>query len=175
MNFRMYGFVVHFVTLTQFRLTFHRLVIKYLPRNIWAADIIPVRSRKRLFLPANPESFSHLALAFRGSCQVDALLFGGMSWLVGVNKLNIRAVWNFLESGKPIYSVVWLLDYDQQNHKHIDFVLGVFDRSQTYSANEINLILAIDGETNKPIEWVDIDPEAFTGNMNISTYKAAAL
>ncbi|KAB5522676.1 hypothetical protein PHYPO_G00162210 [Pangasianodon hypophthalmus] len=37
-------------------------------------------------------------------------------------------------------------------------------RSQTYSANEINMILAIDGETNKPIEWVDIDPEAFTEN-----------
>ncbi|TSL34513.1 Acetylcholine receptor subunit gamma [Bagarius yarrelli] len=37
-------------------------------------------------------------------------------------------------------------------------------RSQTYSANEINMILAIDGETNKSIEWVDIDPEAFTEN-----------
>ncbi|XP_053473825.1 acetylcholine receptor subunit epsilon isoform X1 [Ictalurus furcatus] len=37
-------------------------------------------------------------------------------------------------------------------------------RSQTYSANEINMILAVDGETNKPIEWVDIDPEAFTEN-----------
>ncbi|XP_053340864.1 acetylcholine receptor subunit epsilon [Clarias gariepinus] len=37
-------------------------------------------------------------------------------------------------------------------------------RSQTYSANEINMILAIDAETNKPIEWVDIDPEAFTEN-----------
>ncbi|KAK2816568.1 hypothetical protein Q7C36_022839 [Tachysurus vachellii] len=37
-------------------------------------------------------------------------------------------------------------------------------RSQTYSANEINIILAIDYETNKPIEWVDIDPEAFTEN-----------
>ncbi|XP_062844610.1 acetylcholine receptor subunit epsilon [Trichomycterus rosablanca] len=37
-------------------------------------------------------------------------------------------------------------------------------RSQTYSANEIDMILAVDGETNKPIEWVDIDPEAFTEN-----------
>ncbi|KAM6969740.1 acetylcholine receptor subunit epsilon [Aplochiton taeniatus] len=37
-------------------------------------------------------------------------------------------------------------------------------RSQTYSANELNLILAIDADTQKPIEWVDIDPEAFTEN-----------
>ncbi|KAM3600671.1 uncharacterized protein V6R79_000451 [Siganus canaliculatus] len=35
-------------------------------------------------------------------------------------------------------------------------------RSQTYSANEVNLILAVeDGQT---IEWVDIDPQAFTEN-----------
>lgn len=51
--------------------------------------------------------------------------------------------------------------------------MAVFDRSQTYSANEINMILAVDGETNKPIEWVDIDPEAFTGNKNTSTYNTA--
>eukprot|EP00063_Salmo_salar_P078127 XP_014052962.1 PREDICTED: acetylcholine receptor subunit gamma-like isoform X1 [Salmo salar] len=37
-------------------------------------------------------------------------------------------------------------------------------RSQTYSANELEIILAVDAETNKPIEWVDIDPEAFTEN-----------
>uniref|UniRef100_A0A8B9HUS1 Cholinergic receptor nicotinic gamma subunit n=1 Tax=Astyanax mexicanus TaxID=7994 RepID=A0A8B9HUS1_ASTMX len=37
-------------------------------------------------------------------------------------------------------------------------------RSQTYSANEIDMILAIDADTQKPIEWVDIDPEAFTEN-----------
>lgn len=56
------------------------------------------------------------------------------------------------------------------------FVVVVSDRSQTYSANEINMILAIDSETKKPIEWVDIDPEAFTGNTyNIPTYKATAL
>uniref|UniRef100_A0A3B4UD81 Acetylcholine receptor subunit epsilon n=1 Tax=Seriola dumerili TaxID=41447 RepID=A0A3B4UD81_SERDU len=36
-------------------------------------------------------------------------------------------------------------------------------RSQTYSANEVDLILAFD-ETEKTIEWVDIDPEAFTEN-----------
>ncbi|XP_060912477.1 acetylcholine receptor subunit epsilon isoform X1 [Labrus mixtus] len=36
-------------------------------------------------------------------------------------------------------------------------------RSQTYSANELNLILAV-GETGEKIEWVDIDPEAFTEN-----------
>lgn len=36
-------------------------------------------------------------------------------------------------------------------------------RSQTYSANEVDLILAV-GETGNVIEWVDIDPEAFTEN-----------
>ncbi|XP_071390952.1 acetylcholine receptor subunit epsilon [Centroberyx affinis] len=36
-------------------------------------------------------------------------------------------------------------------------------RSQTYSANEVDLILAV-GETRETIEWVDIDPEAFTEN-----------
>ncbi|XP_061659759.1 acetylcholine receptor subunit epsilon [Syngnathoides biaculeatus] len=36
-------------------------------------------------------------------------------------------------------------------------------RSQTYSANEVDLILAA-GETGERIEWVDIDPEAFTEN-----------
>ncbi|XP_036380729.1 acetylcholine receptor subunit epsilon isoform X2 [Megalops cyprinoides] len=35
-------------------------------------------------------------------------------------------------------------------------------RSQTYSANEVDLILA--QENNTTIEWVDIDPEAFTEN-----------
>uniref|UniRef100_A0A674E2U9 Acetylcholine receptor subunit epsilon n=1 Tax=Salmo trutta TaxID=8032 RepID=A0A674E2U9_SALTR len=37
-------------------------------------------------------------------------------------------------------------------------------RSQTYSANELEIILAVDTETEQPIEWVDIDPEAFTEN-----------
>lgn len=36
-------------------------------------------------------------------------------------------------------------------------------RSQTYSANEVDLTLAV-GEDQKTIEWVDIDPEAFTEN-----------
>ncbi|XP_033834258.1 acetylcholine receptor subunit epsilon [Periophthalmus magnuspinnatus] len=36
-------------------------------------------------------------------------------------------------------------------------------RSQTYSANEVDLTLAV-GETGQTIEWVDIDPEAFTEN-----------
>lgn len=36
-------------------------------------------------------------------------------------------------------------------------------RSQTYSANEVDLILA-DGESGEIIEWVEIDPEAFTEN-----------
>ena len=36
-------------------------------------------------------------------------------------------------------------------------------RSQTYSTNEINLQLSQeDGQT---IEWIFIDPEAFTGNL----------
>lgn len=33
--------------------------------------------------------------------------------------------------------------------------------SQTYSANEIKLVLKEDD--NITLEWVDIDPEAFTG------------
>lgn len=36
-------------------------------------------------------------------------------------------------------------------------------RSQTYSAKEVDLILAMDLDTEQPIEWVVIDPEAFTG------------
>ncbi|XP_056451589.1 acetylcholine receptor subunit epsilon isoform X2 [Gadus chalcogrammus] len=36
-------------------------------------------------------------------------------------------------------------------------------RSQTYTANELDIILAI-AETGETIEWVDIDPEAFTEN-----------
>lgn len=37
-------------------------------------------------------------------------------------------------------------------------------RSQTYSASEVDIILAVDEELGGPIEWVDIDPEAFTEN-----------
>lgn len=33
--------------------------------------------------------------------------------------------------------------------------------SQTYSANEIEMVLKV--EDNHTLEWVDIDPEAFTG------------
>lgn len=40
-----------------------------------------------------------------------------------------------------------------------------YHRSQTYSANEVDLILAV-GETGETIEWVDIDPEAFTGILH---------
>ncbi|KAK5858338.1 hypothetical protein PBY51_002485 [Eleginops maclovinus] len=36
-------------------------------------------------------------------------------------------------------------------------------RSQTYSSNEVDLLLAV-GDTGETIEWVDIDPEAFTEN-----------
>lgn len=36
-------------------------------------------------------------------------------------------------------------------------------RSQTYSANEVDLTLAL-GDNGETIEWVDIDPEAFTEN-----------
>lgn len=35
-------------------------------------------------------------------------------------------------------------------------------RSQTYSAKEVDLILALN-ENGQAIQWVDIDPEAFTG------------
>lgn len=38
-------------------------------------------------------------------------------------------------------------------------------RSQTYSANEVDLILAV-GEEGETIEWVEIDPEAFTGTVH---------
>jgi hypothetical protein len=38
--------------------------------------------------------------------------------------------------------------------------LPVFS-SQTYNANEIELVLT--EEDNQPVEWVVIDPEAFTG------------
>lgn len=34
-------------------------------------------------------------------------------------------------------------------------------RSQTYSANEINLLLTV--EEGQTVEWISIDPEAFTG------------
>ncbi|KAL3043014.1 acetylcholine receptor subunit epsilon [Trematomus bernacchii] len=37
-------------------------------------------------------------------------------------------------------------------------------RSQTYSANEVVLLLAFDDEGETMIEWVDIDPQAFTEN-----------
>lgn len=39
-------------------------------------------------------------------------------------------------------------------------------RSQTYSASEVDIILAINEEGRK-IEWVEIDPEAFTGIRDI--------
>lgn len=35
-------------------------------------------------------------------------------------------------------------------------------RSQTYSANEINLLLTV--EEGQTVEWISIDPEAFTGS-----------
>ncbi|XP_069618312.1 acetylcholine receptor subunit epsilon-like [Ranitomeya imitator] len=37
-------------------------------------------------------------------------------------------------------------------------------RSKTYNAKEVDLQLALDDEGVKKIEWVDIDPEAFTEN-----------
>lgn len=37
-------------------------------------------------------------------------------------------------------------------------------RSQTYSTNEINLQLS--QEEGQTIEWIFIDPEAFTGNLH---------
>lgn len=41
-----------------------------------------------------------------------------------------------------------------------------FLSSQTYSANEVELFLK--EEDNHTLEWVDIDPEAFTGTTAIS-------
>lgn len=37
--------------------------------------------------------------------------------------------------------------------------------SQTYSANEIDMVLKV--ENNHTMEWVDIDPEAFTGKATL--------
>lgn len=37
--------------------------------------------------------------------------------------------------------------------------------SQTYSANEIDMVLKV--EDNHTLEWVDIDPEAFTGKATL--------
>ncbi|KAM3927285.1 acetylcholine receptor subunit epsilon-like [Leptodactylus fuscus] len=37
-------------------------------------------------------------------------------------------------------------------------------RSKTYNAKEVDLQLALDDDTLEKIEWVDIDPEAFTEN-----------
>ncbi|XP_056426040.1 acetylcholine receptor subunit epsilon-like isoform X2 [Hyla sarda] len=37
-------------------------------------------------------------------------------------------------------------------------------RSKTYNSKEVDLQLALDDDTQKMIEWVDIDPEAFTEN-----------
>ncbi|XP_018096818.1 acetylcholine receptor subunit gamma isoform X1 [Xenopus laevis] len=39
--------------------------------------------------------------------------------------------------------------------------VGLENKSQTYSANEIELLLTVDEQT---IEWIEIDPEAFTEN-----------
>lgn len=39
-------------------------------------------------------------------------------------------------------------------------------RSQTYSANEVELDLAHMDETDIVIEWVEIDPAAFTGTLH---------
>lgn len=44
------------------------------------------------------------------------------------------------------------------------YLLSVFS-SQTYSANEIDMVLKV--EDNHTLEWVDIDPEAFTGNATL--------
>uniref|UniRef100_A0A8C7KZ27 Cholinergic receptor, nicotinic, epsilon n=1 Tax=Oncorhynchus kisutch TaxID=8019 RepID=A0A8C7KZ27_ONCKI len=52
------------------------------------------------------------------------------------------------------YNTVWLPENN--------LMWPTMPMSQRYSANEFEIILAVDAETNKPIEWVDIDPEAFT-------------
>ncbi|XP_076866972.1 acetylcholine receptor subunit epsilon [Brachyhypopomus gauderio] len=72
----------------------------------------------------------------------------------------------------PDGSIYWLPPAIYRSTCAIEITYFPFDwqncslvfRSQTYSANEINLILALDLETGLPIEWVVIDPEAFTEN-----------
>lgn len=44
------------------------------------------------------------------------------------------------------------------------YPLTVFS-SQTYSANEIDMVLKV--EDNHTLEWIDIDPEAFTGDATL--------
>ncbi|XP_077402478.1 acetylcholine receptor subunit epsilon isoform X3 [Vanacampus margaritifer] len=67
---------------------------------------------------------------------------------------------------------VWLPDIVLENNTcAIEITYFPFDyqnctlafRSQTYSANEVDLILAA-ADSGERIEWVDIDPEAFTEN-----------
>lgn len=43
--------------------------------------------------------------------------------------------------------------------------LGSVCSSQTYSANEIDMALTV--EENRTLEWVDIEPEAFTGKATL--------
>ncbi len=59
------------------------------------------------------------------------------------------------------------LDLHPSNYYFLFYSLltSTTPRSQTYSANEVDLILAV-GETGETIEWVDIDPEAFTGTVH---------
>ncbi|KAI3374997.1 hypothetical protein L3Q82_021527, partial [Scortum barcoo] len=73
----------------------------------------------------------------------------------------------------PNGCVYWLppaIYHQQRLHRHCQLLSLSFDwqnctmvfRSQTYSANEIELVLK--EEENHTLEWVDIDPEAFTEN-----------
>ncbi|XP_058876309.1 acetylcholine receptor subunit gamma [Acipenser ruthenus] len=72
----------------------------------------------------------------------------------------------------PDGSVYWLPPAIYRSACSVEVTYFPFDwqnctllfRSQTYSGNEIDIQLAVDGDTGKPIEWVDIDPEAFTEN-----------
>lgn len=54
------------------------------------------------------------------------------------------------------------------SRSYSSYLLSAFS-SQTYSANEIELVLS--QEDNHTLEWVDIDPEAFTGITNILEFE----
>uniref|UniRef100_A0A673MXI4 Cholinergic receptor, nicotinic, epsilon n=1 Tax=Sinocyclocheilus rhinocerous TaxID=307959 RepID=A0A673MXI4_9TELE len=88
---------------------------------------------------------------------------------------DYRLAWNTSEYHgidliRVPYNTVWLPDiyifhFILYIYIYIHIYISFYTRrSQTYSAKEIDMVLAEDADTGKPIEWVDIDPEAFTEN-----------
>ncbi|XP_030043824.1 acetylcholine receptor subunit epsilon isoform X3 [Microcaecilia unicolor] len=77
-------------------------------------------------------------------------------WLE-ITWIDYRLTWNLsaydnIDKIRVPFDNVWLPDIVLEN------------KSQTYSANEIDLQLALNFSTNETVEWVDIDPPAFTEN-----------